>query len=98
MHRRSARVVGAAGEAKLRSALPCNCFDHSQRSSEIPQDRSLFDMKFNVTQNVILQGSCGDLRSIQSEVLNCLADGNSVHITAGAKLGRGLTPWSACVT
>src|SRR5258708_13442807 len=42
-------------------------------------------MKLDVTQNVNLQGSRGDLVSIQSEVLNCLADGNSVHITAAEK-------------
>src|SRR5260370_34723332 len=42
-------------------------------------------MKLDVTQNVILQGSRGDLVSIQSEVLNRLADGNSVHIAAAEK-------------
>src|SRR5258706_15633160 len=64
----------------FRSVLSDNCLHDSKRSSQTFQHWPLFDMKFDVSHNIIGQRSSGNLIRVQPEILNRLANGNSAFV------------------
>src|SRR5260370_710152 len=64
----------------LQSVLSDNCLHDSKRSSQTFQHWPLFDVKFDVSQNIIGQPGSGNLIRVQPEILNRLANGNSAFV------------------
>ncbi len=73
-------MVGAAPKCKLQPTLSGDGFDNTERSIHCLQNRTLFDVKFHVAQNIVTNGSRWKLSRIQSKILDGLAHGNSPDI------------------
>ncbi len=70
MHGRSAGVISPPHENEFHASLPRDCFDYRQGIIERFENRSLFDVEFQISQDFVTQYGTRQLRRVQSEVLD----------------------------
>src|SRR5580704_5931120 len=86
MHGRCAGVIRATKEREFHSALTGDCFDGCKWLIQFLQYRTLFDVKLKVAERVVFQLGLRNLRGIQAELFDRLANGNALRILDLQKL------------
>jgi len=86
MHGRCAGVIRATKEREFHSALAGDCFDGCKWLIQFLQYRTLFDVKLKVAERVVFQLGLRNLRGIQAELFDRLANGNALRILDLQKL------------
>ncbi len=82
MHGSRTRVIGAAQKHELHAGLSSNGIDRSEGPADGFEDRSLLDVKFQITECALVQGGTRNVGGIQAKLFDGRADSNSVRVTA----------------
>src|SRR5258706_4926130 len=80
IHRGRPSVVRAADECDFEPALAGDGLDHTERAAELLEDRSLFDMKFQITEYVFAHLSAGNFCRLQTEFFNRSTHANTIRV------------------
>src|SRR5947208_17053676 len=77
MHRSGAGVVRRTSKHRLQACLPDNALDYTPRHAQVITDRSLFDMKLDVTEHARSDLGFDEAVGVQTEIANCLSQRDS---------------------
>src|SRR5437870_4247193 len=80
MHRSGAGVVRRTSKHRLQACLPDNALDYTHRHAQVIKDRSLFDMKLDVTEHARSDLGFVAAVGVQTKIANCLSHRDSAII------------------
>src|SRR5436190_2562608 len=80
MHRSGAGVVRRTSKHRLQACLPDNALDYTHRHAQVIKDRSLFDMKLDVTEHARSDLGFVEAVGVQTKIANCLSHRDSAII------------------
>jgi len=73
-------VVRRTSKHRLQACLPDNALDYTHRHAQVIKDRSLFDMKLDVTEHARSDLGFVEAVGVQTKIANCLSHRDSAII------------------